>query len=468
MDSRFHRDCRCRPVLSRREALQRCGLGLGGLALAALLRETGLAAPDGGDGSSDPLAQRSPHFAPRATRVIHLFMDGGPSHVDTFDPKPELARRAGQPLPESIANDVPGTLFPSPFAFGKHGQSGLAISEIFPRLAACADRLCVIRAMHTSDPNHETASRMLHTGDARLVRPSLGAWVLYGLGSENHNLPAFVTLAPGPFPESARRAAFLPPVYQGTVLDTSKGAAEMIGYLRNPQADTHAQRQQLDLLAALERPRSDPLVDARIQTFETAFRMQVDAEEAFDVAREPEPMRALYGDNDQGRRLLLARRLVERGVRFIQVAVGDGSWDSHANLAQAHRDLAASCDRAIAALLVDLEQRGLLDETLVICGGEFGRLPTMEPSSDYSQGRGHNHRGFSVWLAGGGVQGGLAYGATDPFGLAAVENRVHVHDLHATILHLLGFDHQRLTYRHAGRDFRLTDVHGRVVHDVLA
>ena len=453
-------------LFSRRELLQRSGLGLGALGLAGVLADAGHAA-------ESPLAPKAPHFPGKAKRVIHFFLNGGPSQVDTFDPKPELAKYAGQPLPETLRTErKTGGAMPSPFTFRKYGQSGLEISELFARTAEHADDLAVIRSMKAQVPNHEPSLMLMNCGDAAQPRPSVGAWVLYGLGAENRNLPGFVALCPGGHPIKGAenwQAGFLPGAYQGTFVDPKHEQVEkLIENIAHPHATTAAQRRQLDLLAALNAEhrdaRADARLDARIESFELAFRMQAEAAEAFDVAREPKAVRERYGETVHGRQTLIARRLVERGVRYVQLWHGASQpWDHHGNIAKEHRDRAAEIDRPIAALLADLKRLGMLDSTLVIWGGEFGRTPTSEGS-----GRDHNPYGFSVWLAGGGVKGGTVYGATDPFGFKAVEDPVSVHDLHATVLHLLGFDHEKLTYRYAGRDFRLTDVHGRVVREVVA
>ncbi|MCI0743761.1 MAG: DUF1501 domain-containing protein [Gemmataceae bacterium] len=467
--------------ISRRELLRRAGMGFASLGLAQLLADEHLL--EAAQIQTSPLAPRRPHFTPKAQRVIHLFMNGGPSHVDTFDPKPMLARYAGRELPRNLRTERrTGAAFPSPFRFQKHGQSGLEVSELFPHVGALADDLCVIRSMHADVPNHEPSLMLMNCGEARLVRPSFGSWVTYGLGSQNQNLPGFIAMCPGGYPiqESQNwQSAFLPGVYQGTYIDTQHTNLErLIENIRNRSVSPQQQRQQLDLLRALnerhlaERNR-DPQLEARIQSFELAYGMQRDAEDAFDISREPRHIRAMYGDGVHARQLLIARRLLERGVRFIQVWHGkDQPWDSHDDLDVNHRRLARECDQPIAALLRDLKQRGMFDSTLVIWGGEFGRTPTVElptPGANAGRinGRDHNHWGFSMWLAGGGVKGGIVHGATDEFGFQAAQDRVHVHDLHATLLHLLGFDHERFTYRYAGRDFRLTDVHGRVVREII-
>jgi hypothetical protein len=457
-------------------------MGLGTLALPSLLADAGLAATNGG-GTKDPLAPRLPQFAARAKRVVHLFMNGGPSHVDTFDPKPMLTKYHGKPIPSNRPTErKTGAAFRSPFSFKRYGQSGLEISELFENVGAMADELCVIRSMHADVPNHEPSLMLMNCGDARLPRPSLGSWVLYGLGTENRNLPGFLVMCPFGYPiqESQNwQSAFLPGVYQGTYVDTKHTEIEkLIAHVKNHSVGRDDQRAQLDLLAELNREHLEARhresdLETRLQSFELAFRMQTEAADAFDVRREPASVRAMYGPGVQARQLLITRRLLERGVRFIQLWHGEGQpWDSHDDIEEQHRNLARQCDRAIAAFLKDLKQRGLLDETLVIWGGEFGRTPTVElptPGSNAGKmnGRDHNHYGFTMWMAGGGVKKGHVHGATDEFGFAAVEKPVHVHDLHATILHLLGFNHESFTYRYAGRDFRLTDVHGRVVEGLI-
>jgi hypothetical protein len=465
-------------ALSRRELLRRGGMGMGAVALSDLMgrlgaQETAL---------SDPLAPKTPPLPARAKRVVHLFANGGPSHIDTFDPKPALRKYEGKPLPlERFSTERrAGGALPSPFAFRKHGRSGIEISELFPRLARHVDDLCVVRSMRTDLPNHEPSLLMMNCGDTRLSRPSVGSWITYGLGSENRNLPGFVALCPGGYPiqESQNwQAAFLPSAYQGTYVDTKHAEPErLIEHIRNGSTSLGEQRDQLDLLRKLNedhrrRRREDAQLQSRIQLFELAYRMQLEAMDAFDVGREPKHVRDLYGPGTQGRQLLLARRLLERGVRFVQVwSEALQPWDHHGNLAGGLRSLAGACDRPIAALLEDLKQRGMLEDTVVIWGGEFGRTPTVEldDAGRPINGRDHNPYGFSMWLAGGGVKGGTVHGATDEFGARAVDHPVHVHDLHATILHLLGFDHEKLTYRYAGRDFRLTDVHGHVVREILA
>jgi len=475
---------RPRAALSRRDFLTRTGLGLGALSLQTLgdpAAAPATGAPGGLSGLS-PLAPKSPHFAPKAQRVVHFFLNGGPSQVDTFDPKPALAKYAGQPLPGQYLRTErkTGAALPSPFRFSRHGRSGLEISEVFARTAAHADDIAVIRSMHAQVPNHEPSLMLMNCGDSVQPRPSFGSWALYGLGTENRNLPGFVALCPGglPIKDSENwQSAFLPGVFQGTFVDPKHREVDrLIENIRSPHATRDMQRRQLDLLASLNDTHrhdhaSDPRLEARIESFELAFRMQMEASDAFDLSREPESIRAMYGDTVHGRQTLIARRLLERGVRVVQLWHGAGQpWDHHDNIEANVRKQAGEIDGPIAAFMTDLKQRGLFDDTLILWGGEFGRTPSVElgDSGKSKLGRDHNHYGFSVWLAGGGVRGGTAHGATDEFGFRAVENPVSVHDLHATMLHLLGFDHERLTYRHAGRDFRLTDVSGEVVRPVLA
>jgi len=464
-----------RAAITRRELLSRAGTGLGLLGLAGVLSDAGAA-----DATAiDPLAPKKPHFPAKAKHVIHIYLNGGPSQVDSFDPKPMLKKLEGQPLPGKLTTErSTGAVLPSPFTFQKYGQSGLEISELFAKTAVHADDLCIIRSMYADTPNHEQSMRLMNCGDERLSRPSYGAWLTYGLGSENKNLPGFVVLCPGsPVADVSNwRSAFLPGAFQGTHIDTRKNkASELIENIVNSAVTQPDQRRQLDALAALNRTyqesrSEDPALEARIQSFELAYRMQTEATDAFDLDNEPKSTRERYGDGVQGRQLLIARRLVERGVRVVQCYHGDVQpWDSHNDLAVRHRKLAGEVDGPIAALLADLKRLDLLKETLVVIGGEFGRTPVVEITNGKpGGGRDHNHWGFSIVLAGGGVKGGMAYGATDEFGFKAVENRMHVHDLHATMLQLLGFNHEKLTYRYSGRDFRLTDVHGHVVNSILA
>ncbi len=440
---------------------------MGMLGLAGMCADSSL-------GADDERASRV-HFTPRAKRMIHIFLNGGPSQVDTFDPKPTLATYAGKELPvPNLQTESPtGNAMPSPFKFRKYGQSGIDISELFAELGPHADDLCVVRSMHADIPFHEPSLMLMNCGDSRLARPSMGSWLTYGLGTENENLPGFIAMCPGGYPIKGPdnwRSAFLPGVYQGTFINTEqRDVKELIANLENTQLNRPRQRRQLDLLRELNQLHQqqrgvDPRLEARIRSFEQAFRMQSEAMKAFDLSQEPQKIRDMYGDGPQARQTLMARRLVERGVRFVQLWHGEGQpWDNHEQVVKNHRRLSSECSQAIAALLTDLKQRDLLKETLVVWGGEFGRTPTAQ-----GNGRDHNHYGFSMWLAGGGIKGGTVYGATDDFGWRAVENPVHVHDLHATILHLFGLDHKRLTYRHAGRDFRLTDVYGRVVKEIVA
>ena len=455
---------------SRRDFLKRCGMGLGALALGPMVAA-----------SESPLSARAPHFAPRAKRIIHFFLNGGPSHVDTFDPKPALARHAGQPLPGDYLRTErkTGAAFPSPFAFRRYGRSGLEISDAFAKTAAHADDIAVIRSMYAQVPNHEPSLMLMNCGDSVQARPSLGAWVLYGLGVENQNLPGFVAMCPGglPIKDSENwQAGFLPGVFQGTFVDPQHREVDrLVENIRSPHATAAVQRRQLDLLRRLNaghqaRHAPDSRLEARLQSFELAFGMQVEASDAFDLGREPESIRAMYGDHVHGRQTLIARRLLERGVRVVQLWHGAGQpWDHHDSIESNLRKHASEIDGPIAALMTDLKQRGMFEDTLILWGGEFGRTPTVElgDSGKSKLGRDHNHYGFSVWLAGGGIRGGQAYGATDEFGFKAVENRTSVHDLHATLLHCLGFDHERLTYRNAGRDFRLTDVSGEVLRPLV-
>jgi hypothetical protein len=466
--------------------LTRTGMGLGMIGLAGVMADAGVLAEEPGvdagvnrrdHAAPNPLAPKPPHFAAKAKHVVHLFMNGGPSHVDTFDPKPALDKYHGKELPSNLRTErKTGHAMRSPFKFEKRGQCGLEVSELFAKTAQHIDDMAVIRSMVAEVPNHEPSLMLMNCGDGRLPRPSMGAWVTYGLGTENQNLPGFVVMCSGGYPIVATqnwRSAFLPGAYQGTYLDTQHQDLEkLIANIRNGKLSLADQRKQLDLVRALNERHaqsrgSDPLLEARIQSFELAYRMQSEAADAFDLSRETQAARDAYGSGIHGRELLITRRLIERGVRFIQIWSGAGQpWDNHDNLEKQHRDLAAGWDGPIAAFMADLKQRGLFDSTLILWGGEFGRTPVAEfPALN---GRDHNHYGFSCWLAGGGVKGGQAYGGTDEFGFASVDKPVHVHDLHATMLHLLGFDHTRLTYRYAGRDFRLTDVHGSVVQELIA
>ncbi len=469
---------------SRREFLRKCGMGLGATALAAMLQRELRAAPVTVD-PLRPLAPRRPPLPAKAKHVIHIFANGGPSHVDTFDRKTALDKYHGQKLPgDYIATErKTGAAFRSPFTWKRYGKSGLEVSELFAKTAEFADDLCVIRSMKADVPNHEPSLLLMNCGEARQVRPSFGSWVTYGLGTENENLPGFMTLCPGGYPIQETQnwqCGFLPGVYQGNYVDSAKrNVDDLIENIRNRGLSRPAQRRQLDLLARLNAEHKaaraeDAALEARAQSFEMAYRMQLEATDAFDISREPEAIRAMYGDTTQGRQFLIARRLVERGVRFVQLWHGNGQpWDSHDDLEVQHRRLANEADQPIAALLRDLKQRGLLDETLVIWGGEFGRTPTVElptPGSNAGKinGRDHNNHGFTMWLAGGGAKGGIVHGETDEFGFKSVKDVVHVHDLHATLLRLLGFNHEEFTFRSSGRDFRLTDVHGKIISNLIA
>jgi hypothetical protein len=470
---------------TRREFLRRSGTGFGSLALAGLLGDATLFAADANAPNPNPMFPKPPHFAPKAKAVIHLFLNGGPSQVDTFDPKPALDKWHGKPVPNNLRTErETGAAYRSPFKFKKYGESGIEVSELFSHVGEMIDDVCVIRSMHADVPNHEPSLMLMNCGDGQLVRPAVGSWITYGLGSENQNLPGFIAMCPGGYPIKGAenwQAGFLPGAYQGTYVDTRHREIEkLIANIRNASGlSRRDQRMQLDLLQSMnlkhqESREQDAELEARLQSFELAYRMQMEVSDAFDINQEPQSIREMYGDSVQARQILIARRLVERGVRYIQLWHGAGQpWDSHDEIEKNHKNLAGECSQAIGALLKDLKQRDLLKDTLVVWGGEFGRTPTVElpkpgANAGSTSGRDHNHYGFTMWLAGGGVKGGYVHGATDEFGFQAVENRVHVHDLHATILHLLGFDHERLTYRYAGRDFRLTDVHGRVVHDIVA
>lgn len=476
-----------RPMaFSRRQMLQQCGGGFGALALNSLLTHDGLLGAEGKPApvTHNPFAPKAPHFAPKAKSVIFLFMYGGPSQVDLFDPKPELTKHHGKPIPvfrseDAFMSDTKNNGFGSPYKFAKYGQAGLEVAETFPELAKRADDLCVIRSMHAESNNHGPAMFQMNSGFVLPGRPCLGSWAAYGLGSESDELPAFVVMLDyqgAPINGAMNWSnGFMPAAYQGV---TFRSGAEPIAYLK-PSAGitTSQQRARLDLLQkwnaeyAAANPQESNLA-ARTASYELAFRMQSGASECVDLSRETQRTRDAYGLDEKvtshfGRNCLLARRLVERGVRFVQVYSGGNegpkAWDAHDDLKKNHDLHCRETDRPIAALLDDLKERGLLDETLVVWGGEFGRSPVSEGAN----GRDHHPHGFTMWMAGGGVKPGTVYGATDDFGYHAVENRVSVPDLHATILHQLGFDHEKLTYRHSGRDFRLTDVSGRVVKDLL-
>ncbi|TWT40092.1 hypothetical protein KOR42_49870 [Thalassoglobus neptunius] len=461
--------------LSRRRVLQQSSIGFGSLALASMLSSKA---------HSGEQTQRS-HHPPRAKRVIFLFMKGGPSQVDSFDYKSKLQEDHGKPLPfekPRVQFAPTGNLLGSPWKFKKYGESGIAVSELFPNVAQCVDDLCLINSMHGSNPAHGGACLKVHTGSDTFVRPSMGAWISYGLGTENENLPAFITICPTLAHGGTKNwgAAFLPANFSGTPLGLASQSSEQVRvkYIQNREMNFKQQRAQLDLTQSFNRNflasvGDNAELESRIQSFELAFRMQTEMPEALDLASESESTHKLYGTDhpvtaDFGRQCLMARRFAERGVRFIQVTHSntDVQWDQHGNLRKGHEQNAAEVDQPIAALLSDLKSRGLLEDTLVLWGGEFGRTPTCQGAGN--NGRDHNPEGFTMWLAGGGVRGGIQYGATDDYGYYAVEDKVHLHDLHATVLHLLGLDHLQLTYRHAGRDFRLTDVSGHVVTDIFA
>ena len=456
--------------LTRRQMLKRAGMGMGAMSLAMMLGE-GLFPSRASASASEtvlanPLAPKAAHFAAKAKYVIHIFAAGGPSHVDTWDPKPSLAKYADQILP-----GLNGLAYPSAFKFQKQGQSGVEVSELFPHLGTCIDDMCVIRSMWTDVPAHEPASKFMHTGSLQLQKPSMGSWVVYGLGTANQNMPGFISLGGGK--ADYRQAAFLPSLYQGVNVNYSPNMPlnQVLLNIRNQFNSSDQQERQLDLARKLNTLHAENLhkeeqLEARIESFEMAFKMQTEATDAFDITHEPPAVRSMYGQSEMGAKLMVARRLVERGVRFVQVF--DGGWDHHGNLEQGIRRKAGGIDQPAAALIKDLKQRGLLDQTLIIWGGEFGRTVTRDKGGNANPGRDHNGRGFCTWMAGGGVKGGTTYGETDEFGARAAVNRVHVHDLHATTLALLGFDHKKLTYRYNGRDFRFTDNFGNVVQDVIA
>ncbi len=465
-------------IVSRRQILKQSALGFGSLALTSLLAETAAA-------SVDPLAPKAPHFPARAKRVIFLFMTGGPSQVDTFDPKPLLTRDHGKPFPGNkprVQFAETGTLLRSPWTFKKYGQSGIEVSELFPHVAGCVDDLCFIHSMHGTNPAHGGALLKLHTGNESLVRPSMGSWVSYGLGTENRDLPAFITICPTLAHGGVNNwgAAFLPAAFQGVPIGNASVPADKakIRYIQNAGLSAGAQRKQLDLLAEMNRDHlartgPDMALEGRIDSFELAFRMQRSVPEVEDFSKETAAVKSLYGLDEPatenfGRQCLLARRFAERGVRFVQVTHSDSmvQWDQHGDLKKGHAKNAREVDKPIAGLLKDLKQRGLLTDTLVIWAGEFGRTPTVQGGGN--DGRDHNPEGFTIWMAGGGVKPGFRHGATDDYGWYAATDKVHIHDFHATILHLLGMNHEKLTYRHAGRDFRLTDVAGNVVTKILA
>ena len=457
--------------MNRRDALRMLGGGFGTLGLIDRLHAEAVAGP---------LDPKAPHFAPKAKRVIFLFLNGGMSHIDTFDPKPMLIKHDGEPMPgPKIETDrASGNLMRSPFEFRKYGQSGTEVSEIFPRVASLIDDICVIRSMYSDNGNHGPSLLMMNCGHGLTGRPAMGSWVTYGLGTENQNLPGFVVMCPG-YPVLGAQlwsSTFLPSVYQGTYIPSGEREPDkMVQNIRSQTYGAADQKKQLSLLDKLNRSYLDqvghqPELEAGIQAMEVAFRMQTEAPEVFNIGKESQATRARYGEGDFGRGCLTALRLVERGVRMVQVYFGNFQpWDSHDDI-RVHAKLANAADGPIAALLEDLKSRGLFEDTLVIIGSEFGRTPMIQNSGleKVGNGRDHNVHGFCTLLAGGGIKGGITYGATDDFGFKAVEKRCHVHDLHATVLHLLGIDHKRLTYRYSGRDFRLTDVAGNVIPEILA
>lgn len=463
---------------NRREALKQSAVGFGSIALAGLIADQSKAAV------IDPLAAKPPHFTPKAKRMIFLFMKGGPSHVDTFEQKTMLDRDHGKPFPydkPKVQFAPTGNLLKSPWKFSPHGQCGHMVSELFPNVARHVDDICFLHGLHGTNAAHGGALLKLHTGSDNFVRPSIGSWVTYGLGSENSSLPGFVTICPTLAHGGVTNwgSAFLPAAYQGTPLGNASVSSKnaRVAFINNDKVSSQLQQLQLNALQKSNREfmdttGPDQALEGRIASFELAFRMQNEMPKAEDLSQESEATRALYGLNDPitenfGRQCLMARRFLERGVRYVQVSHSDAfvQWDQHGDLKKGHTKNALEVDRPIAALLYDLKQRGLLEDTLVWWGGEFGRTPTAQGSGD---GRDHNPEGFTMWLAGGGVKGGYSHGATDDYGFFAEKGKVHIHDMHATILHLMGLDHEMLTFKHAGRDFRLTDVHGRVIDEIIA
>ena len=455
-------------IFTRRQFLIRSGMGMGALSLASLFGinpydANAVTTPAGK--IVGPLSPKAPHFPVKAKSIIHIFAEGAPSQIDTWDPKPDFAKYADKTIPGHE-----GLAFPSPFKFTKMGKSGVEVSSVFPKLGEVIDDISVIRSMWTDIPAHDVAQRFMNTGSLQLPKPSMGSWVVYGLGTENQNMPGFITLSGKP---EWRQASFLPGMYQGVNVNYSRNMNldDVILNIRNQFTPMERQRRQLDLVhqlndmhkAALQK---DTQLESRIEAFEMAFKMQTEATDAFDISKEPKEVKDLYGNSEMGARMLVARRLVERGVRFVQVSAG--GWDHHGDLERALPARAGEIDGPAAALIKDLKQRGMLDSTLIVWGGEFGRTVVKDRNGNATPGRDHNGRAFSTWMAGGGVKGGTTYGATDEFGSRAAENKVHVHDLHATILALMGFDHTKLTYRYNGRDFRFTDNFGKVVKDVIA
>lgn len=469
--------CNISKVSTRREALRRIGGGFGSLGLAAAL---GTVARAESAGTANPMAAKKPHFPGKAKNVIFLYLNGGLSQIDSFDRKTALDKFHGQPLPYEVPKTefATGNLMRSPFTWKKYGQNGLEVSEIFPKIGEKIDDFCVVRSMYTDIPNHAPSMMMMNSGHSQQLRPSLGSWIVYGLGTENQNLPGFVVLCPGtPVGGSSLwSSAFLPPIYQGTYIRNDEpDPAKLIKFLQNRNPGP-VQRRQLSLLEQLNRERmhqeadAAPELESSIRSMEVAFRMQTEAPEVFDISKEPDMVRSRYGDSEFGRGCLTALRLVEKGVRVVQVYFGNNNiWDHHIDI-MGHKRLAKDTDGPVVALIEDLKSRGLLDETLVLLGTEFGRTPVVHTggAAAVQAGRDHNTKCFTVLLAGGGIKTGQVYGSTDDFGFKIVDKPVHVHDLHATMLHNLGFDHERLTYRYSGRDFRLTDVHGNVVKELLS
>ena len=462
---------------SRRQMLKSSACGFGYMALAGLSSEAAIK-------SRSPLLEKKPHFAPRAKRVIFLFMHGGPSHVDTFDYKPRLNKEDGKRLPFKAAKNIEKSsqenlrLMKSPWKFKQRGESGLWISELFENVAGHADDLCVINSMHTNGQSHGQAVMKLHTGSDSLVRPSVGSWMVYGLGTENNNLPGFISICPSRGHGGVRNygSAFLPAAYQGTAIGDADTAAKeaRIRFLANNSSSDEQQRKQLGLLQAinqrhLEKVKVDNEIEGVINSYELAFKMQSEVPTLMNLSSETKETQELYGINEKstenfGRQCLMARRFAEAGVRYIEVALGNNKWDQHSGLKNGHERNSQMVDKPIAGLLADLKQRGLLEDTLVVWGGEFGRTPIAQGKN----GRDHNPQGYSMWLAGAGVKRGHVHGATDEYGYYAARDKVHIHDLHATLLHLMGMDHKKLTYRYAGRDFRLTDVYGEVVKEIIS
>ena len=475
---REYRKSLLEPV-TRRDALAKLGAGMGSIGLASILGQAGLdAAPAS---SVNPMAPKKPHFPAKAKRIIQLFQPGGPSQVDTFDYKPMLAQHAGERpalVDRKTLRNTKNGLMPSPFGFKQYGECGKWVSDIYPKTAELVDEICFVHSMHTDIPEHAGAILMTNIGSLQANRPSMGSWLTYGLGAVTEDLPGFVAMSPIAQPRGKIANwgnSFLPGAYAGSYVNLQQMKPDAIlRDLKNSSLSKQEQRRQADLLGKLnrihlERLERDQHLESGIQAMEMAFRMQFSVPDAFDVTKESKATRDLYGDSHYGKGCLIARRLIERGVRVVQLSHSisgyDIAWDTgHGDIKGGHAALAHASDQGIAALLRDLKGRGLLEDTLVVWGGEFGRAPTSEGA----KGRDHDHYGYTIWMAGGGVKSGFSYGATDEFGCSAVENRMHVHDLHATILHLMGLDHTKLTYRYSGRDYRLTDVHGEVIHDLFA